>query len=265
MWPEPSPAPAPPTPRLRDSRVVRATLALALVVALVALVVTGALIAAEHFSSQLHTRTNLALAGISAVVVAAELIDQVVRLLRWGFRRPPTPTLAARTPLTWVAPPPPPEPPPLAPVVPLRRRDRREQEQVRRRVQAALILGPQAVPSPAPTPTPRPSRRDREPRPHRRHVEPRQPRREPRPARQPKGLVVGWSHAEMGDRVAMWVRGTAAGTQIVEGPDLDTVEAEVDARLREAVVRGEHAEITTGRDLRALARAWAEQQKGEGR
>jgi len=75
--------------------------------------------------------------------------------------------------------------------------------------------------------------------------------------------MVGWSHAEHGDRVAMWLRGTA-GTQVVEGEDLDAVEAEVDARLREAVVRGQHAEIVTGRDLRALARAWAEQ-KGEGR
>jgi len=265
MWPEPSPVPAPPTPRLRDSRVVRASFAIALAVALVALVATGALIAAEHFAAQLHHRTNLALAGISAVVVLAELVDQVTRLLGWGFRRRPTPTLVARTPLTWDTPPPPPMPaPPLAPVVPLRRptrrADRREDEV--RRVQAALILGPAAAP-PAPSPAPRPNRRDREPRPHRRHEVPRRPRREPRPARQPKGLVVSWAHAEQDGRVAMWLRGTA-GTQCVEGEDLDTVEAEVDVRLREAVVRGEHAEITTGRDLRALARAWAEQ-KGAGR
>jgi len=257
MWPEPSPVPAPPTPRLRDSRVVRASFAIALAVALVALVATGALIAAEHFAAQLHHRTNLALAGISAVVVLAEVVDQVTRLLGWGFRRPPAPTLAARTPLTWAAPPPPPSPAPLAPVVPLRRRDKKEQEQERRRVQAALILGPTAAP-PAPPPAPRPNRRDREPRPHRRHEVPRRPRRDPRPARQPKGLVVGWAHAEQDGRVAMWVRGPAAGTQCVEGDDLDVVEAEVDARLREAVVRDQHAEIVTGRDLRALARAWAE-------
>jgi len=263
MWPEPSPPPSPPTPRLRDSRVVRASLAVALAVALIALVATGSLIAAEHFAAQLHHRTNLALAGISAVVLLAEVVDQVTRLLGWGFRRPPAPTLAARTPLTWAAPPPPPPPTPLAPVVPLRRPTRRSDrtpDEVRR-VQAALILGPAAPPAPAPAP--RPNRRDREPRPHRRHVVPRRPRREPRPARQPKGLMVGWSHAEHGDRVAMWLRGTA-GTQCVEGEDLDVVEAEVDARLREAVVRGQHAEIVTGRDLRALARAWAEQ-KGEGR
>jgi len=258
MWPEPSPAPAPPTPRLRDSRVVRATFAVALAVALIALVATGSLIAAEHFRADLHNRTDLALAGLAALGLLTEVADVVTRILRWGFRRPPAPALAARAPLTWAPSPPspPPEPPALAPVVPLRRRDRREQEQERRRVQAALILGPAAPP--APPPAPRPNRRDREPRPHRRPVVPRQPRREPRPSRQPKGLVVGWSHAEQDGRVAMWLRGTA-GTQCVEGEDLDVVEAEVDGRLREAVVRGEHAEIVTGRDLRALARAWAEQ------
>jgi len=262
MWPEPSPAPTPSSPRLRDSRVVRATFAVALAFTLIALVLTGALIAAEHFGAELHVRTDLALAGLAALGLLTEVADVVTRILRWGFRRPPAPTLVARTPLTWAPPSPPPEPPALAPVVPLRRRDKKEQEQERRRVQAALILGPTAAP-PAPPPAPRPSRRDREPRPHRRHVVPRQPRREPRPARQPKGLMVGWSHAEHGDQVAMWLRGPA-GTRCVEGDDLDAVEAEVDARLREAVVRGEHAEITTGRDLRALARAWAEQ-KGEGR
>jgi len=262
MWPEPSPPPTPTPPRLRDSRVVRATFALALATALISVVLVGSLIAAEHFRADLHNRTDLALAGLAALGLLTEVADVVTRILRWGFRRPPAPTLAARTPLTWAAPPPPPSPPALAPVVPLRRRDRKEQEQERRRVQAALILGPTAAP-PAPAPAPRPSRRDREPRPHRRHVVPRRPRREPRPARQPKGLVVGWSHAELGDRVAMWSRGTA-GTQIVEGPDLDVVEAEVDARLREAVVRDQHAEIVTGRDLRALARAWAETKGGEG-
>jgi len=76
--------------------------------------------------------------------------------------------------------------------------------------------------------------------------------------------MVGWAHAELDGQVVMWLRGPTAGTQVVEGTDLDTVEAEVDARLREAVVRGQHLEITTGRDLRALARAWAET-KGEGR
>jgi len=262
MWPEPSPVPAPPTPRLRDSRVVRASFALALAVALVALVLTGALIAAEHFSAQLRVGVNRAVAAISALVVLGEVLDVCRHLLRWGFQRPPASALPARTPLTWAAPPPPPAPAPLAPVVPLRpparRADRREDEV--RRVQAALILGPTIAP-PAPPPAPRPSRRDREPRPHRRHEVPRRPRREPRPSRQPKGLVVGWSHAEMGDRVAMWLRGTA-GTQCVEGDDLDTIEAEVDARMREAVVRGEHAEIVTGRDLRALARAWAETKGG---
>jgi len=267
MWPEPSPPPSPPTPRLSDSRVVRASLAIALAATLVALVVTGALIAAEHFSSQLHNRTNLALAGICAVVLLAELIDQVTRLLGWGFRRPPAAVLTAHTPLTWAPPPPPPpEPPALAPVVPLRREKTRRSDRTPdevRRVQAALILGPTAAP-PAPPPAPRPSRRDREPHQHRRHVVPRRPRREPRPARQPKGLMVGWSHAELNGRVAMWLRGPAAGTQIVEGDDLDAVEVEVDARLREAVVRDQHAEIVTGRDLRALARAWAER-KGEGR
>jgi len=264
MWPEPSPVPAPPTPRLRDSRLVRASLAIALAVALVALVATGALIAAEHFSAELHRRTNIALAGICAVVLLAEVVDQVTRLLGWGFRRRPTPTLVARTPLTWTAPQPtsPPTSAPLAPVVPLRRRDKKEQEQERRRVQAALILGPAAAP-PAPPPAPRPNRRDREPRPHRHHVVPRRPRREPRPSRQPKGLMVGWSHAERDGKVAMWLRGPA-GTRCVEGDDLDAVEVEVDARLREAVVRDQHAEIVTGRDLRALARAWAER-KGEGR
>jgi len=266
MWPEPSPAPTTPTPRLRDSRVVRASFAIALAATLVALVLTGALIAAEHFSAELHVRTNIALAGICAVVLLAELVDQVTRLLGWGFRRPPAPTLAARTPLTWAPPPPPPpEPQPLAPVVPLRREKTRRADRTPdevRRVQAALILGPTAAP-PAPAPAPRPSRRDREPRPHRRHEVPRRPRREPRPARQPKGLMVGWSHAGMGDQVAMWLRGTA-GTQVVEGTDLDTVEAEVDARLREAVVRGQHAEIVFGRDLRALARAWAERKGREG-
>jgi len=269
MWPEPSPPPSPPTPRLSDSRVVRASLAIALAATLVALVLTGALIAAEHFRADLHNRTNLALAGICAVVLLAELIDQVTRLLGWGFRRPPAAVLTAHTPLTWAPPPPPPpEPPALAPVVPLRREKTRRSDRTPdevRRVQAALILGPTAAP-PAPAPAPRPSRRDREPRQHRRPVVPRQPRRdrEPRPARQPKGLMVGWSHAEHDGRVAMWVRGTAAGTQIVEGPDLDAVEVEVDSRLREAVVRGQHLEIVFGRDLRGLARVWAEQ-KGEGR
>jgi len=262
MWPEPSPAPPSPTPRLRDSRVVRASLAIALAVALVALVVTGALIAAEHFRADLHNRTDLALAGLAALGLLTEVADVVTRIVRWGFRRPPAAVLAPRTPLTWAPPPPPPEPPALAPVVPLRRRDRKEEEQDRRRVQAALILGPTIAPAPAPTPTPRPSRRDREPRQHRRPVVPRQPRREPRPARQPKGLVVSWAHAEMSDRVAMWLRGPAAGTQIVEGTDLDVVEAEVDVRMREAVVRGQHAEIVFGRDLRALARAWAEMKGG---
>jgi len=261
MWPEPSPPPSPPTPRLRDSRVVRASLAIALAATLVALVLTGALIAAEHFRADLHNRTNLALAGICAVVLLAELIDQVTRLLGWGFRRPPAAVLTAHTPLTWAPPPPPPpEPPALAPVVPLRREKTRRSDRTPdevRRVQAALILGPTAAP-PAPPPAPRPSRRDREPRPHRRHVVPRpERRREPRPSRQPKGLVVGWTHAEQDGRVAMWLRGTA-GTRCVEGDDLDAVEAEVDGRLREAVVRGQHLEIVTGRDLRALARAWAE-------
>jgi len=263
MWPEPSPAPPLPSPRLRDSRVVRASLALALVAALISVVLVGALVAAEHFAVQLRVGTNRAVAAISALVVLGEVLDVCRHLLRWGFQRPPASTLPARTPLVWTAPPPPPGPAPLAPVVPLRRptrrADRREDEV--RRVQAALILGPAAPP--APPPAPRPSRRDREPRPHRRHDVPRRPRREPRPARQPKGLMVGWSHAERDGKVAMWLRGTA-GTQCVEGEDLDVVEAEVDARLREAVVRGQHAEIVTGRDLRALARAWAEQ-KGEGR
>jgi len=267
MWPEPSPAPAPPSPRLRDSRVVRATFAVALAFALIALVLTGALIAAEHFRADLRSHTDLALAGLAALGLLAEVSDVVVRLLRWGFRRPPAAVLTAHTPLTWAPPPPPPpEPPPLAPVVPLRREKTRRSDRTPdevRRVQAALILGPTAAP-PAPPPAPRPSRRDREPHQHRRHVVPRRPRREPRPARQPKGLMVGWSHAELNGRVAMWLRGPAAGTQIVEGDDLDAVEVEVDARLREAVVRDQHAEIVTGRDLRALARAWAER-KGEGR
>jgi len=268
MWPEPSPTPTPPTPRLRDSRVVRASLGIALAAALVSVVLVGALVAAEHFSAQLQVGTNRAVAAISALVVLGEVLDVCRHLLRWGFQRPPASTLPARTPLTWTPPPPPqtPDPTPLAPVVPLRRPTRRSDrtpDEVRR-VQAALILGPQAVPSPAPAPTPRPSRRDREPRQHRHHEVPRRPRREPRPARQPKGLMVGWSHAEHGDRVAMWLRGPAAGTEVVEGDDLDTVEVEVDGRLREAVVRGQHLEIVTGRELRALARAWAEQ-KGEGR
>jgi len=265
MWPEPSPAPSPPSPRLWDSRVVRASLALALVAALISVVLAGAVVAASHFAVQLRVGVNRAVAAISALVVLGEVLDVCRHLLRWGFQRPPASALPARTPLTWTAPPPPPAPAPLAPVVPLRRRDRRADrtpDEVRR-VQAALILGPQAVPSPVPAPAPRPNRRDREPRQHRRHEVPRRPRREDRPPRQPKGLVVGWSHAEQDGRVAMWVRGTA-GTQVVEGEDLDMVEAEVDARLREAVVRDQHAEIVFGRDLRALARAWAEQ-KGGGR
>jgi len=261
VWPEPVPPVRPSAPRVRDSRVVRAAFATALAVGIIAVVLTASLAAAEHFRAELHRHTDLALAGLAALGLLAEVSDVVVRLLGWGFRRPPAAVLAPRTPLTW-APPPPPAQAPLAPVVPLRRRDRKEQEQERRQVQAALILGPAAPP--APPPAPRPSRRDREPRPHRRHDVPRRPRREPRPARQPKGLVVGWSHAERDGKVAMCLRGRA-GTRCVEGEDLDTVEAEVDARLREAVVRGQHLEIVTGRDLRALAQAWAEQQKGEGR
>jgi len=58
MWPEPAPATPPPSPRLRDSRVVRASLAVALAGALVALVVTGALVAAEHFTALVATRTS---------------------------------------------------------------------------------------------------------------------------------------------------------------------------------------------------------------
>lgn len=259
MWPEPSPAPPLPSPRLRDSRVVRASLALALVAALISVVLVGAVVAASHFAVQLRVGVNRAVAAISALVVLGEVLDVCRHLLRWGFQRPPASTLPARTPLVWAAPPPPPPPAPLAPVVPLRRPTRRADrtpDEVRR-VQAALILGPAAPPAPAPAP--RPNRRDREPRPHRRHEVPRRPRREPRPARQPKGLVVGWSHAEQDGRVAMWLRGPAAGTEVVEGEDLDAVEVEVDARMREAVVRGQHLEIVTGRDLRALARVWAEQ------
>jgi len=259
VWPEPAPAP-PPQQRVRDSRMVRAAFAVAASVALVAVVLAGSLVAVEHFRADLRSHTDLALAGLAALGLLTEVADVVTRIVRWGFRRPPSTTLAARTPLNWAPPPPPPppEPPALAPVVPLRRRDRREQEQERRQVQAALILGPQAVPSPVPTPTPRPKRRDREPR---AHLVPRPTRqREPRQARQPKGLFVRWAHAERDGKVAVWLRGPA-GTRVVEGADLDAVENEVTSLLRAASLRGETVEVLSGDDLRAVAREWAEKGK----
>jgi len=257
VWPEPAPPVRPPAPRVRDSRLVRASFALALAVGIVAVVLTASLVAAEHFRADLRTHTNLALAGLAALGLLTEVADVVTRIVRWGFRRPPSTTLAARTPLNW-APPPPPEPVALAPVVPLRRRDRKEQEQERRQVQAALILGPQAVPSPAPTPTPRPSRRDREPR---QHLVPRPERqREPRPSRQPKGLFVRWAHAERDGKVAVWLRGPA-GREVVEGTDLDAVEEKVAEMIRAASLRGETVEVLSGDDLRALAREWAERKE----
>jgi len=260
VWPEPAPLVRPPAPRVRDSRLVRAAFATALAVGIVAVVLTASLAAAEHFRADLHHHTDLALAGLAALGLVAEVADVVTRILRWGFRRPPAAVLAAHTPLTWAPPPPPPpEPPALAPVVPLRRRSREEDTERRRQVQAALILGPQAVPPPAPTPTPRPKRRDREPR---THLVPRpERRREPRQARQPKGLFVRWAHAEQDGKVAVWLRGPAAGTQIVTGTDLDAVEDQVTNLLRAASLRGEAVEVLSGDDLRALAREWAEKGK----
>jgi hypothetical protein len=259
VWPEPVPPVRPSAPRVRDSRLVRASFGLALAVALVAVVLAGSLVAAEHFRADLRSHTDLALAGLAALGLLAEVADVVTRIVRWGFRRPPAAVLAPRTPLTWAPqPPPPPEPPALAPVVPLRRRDRREQEQERRQVQAALILGPGApLPSPAPAPTPRPKRRDREPR---THLVPRpERRREPRQARQPKGLFVRWAHAERDGKVAVWLRGPT-GTQVVEGTDQDDVEAEARWRRRESAVRGADVGFVTGGELKSLAREWAERE-----
>jgi hypothetical protein len=232
---------------------VRAAFAMAVVVALVAVVLTASLVAAEHFRADLHHHTDLDLAGLAALGLLTEVADVVTRIVRWGFRRSPSTTLAAHTPLTWA--PPPPESPALAPVVPLRRRDRKEQEQERRQVQAALILGPQAVPPPAPTLTPSPERQDREPRTHLVSQPTRQ--REPRSSRQPKGLFVRWAHAERDGKVAVWVCGPA-GTRVVEGADLDAVENEVTNLLRVASLQGETVEVLSGDDLRAVAREWAE-------
>lgn len=259
MWPEPVPPVRPSAPRVRDSRLVRASFGLALAVALVAVVLAGSLVAVEHFRADLRSHTDLALAGLAALGLLAEVSDVVVRLLRWGFRRPPAAVLTAHTPLTWAPPPPPPEPPALAPVVPLRRRSREEDTERRRQVQAALILGPGApLPSPAPAPTPRPRRRDREPR---RHLVPRpERRREPRPARQPRGVFLRWGHVERDGQVAVWVRGPA-GTQSVTGTDLDAVEDQVTNLLRAASLRGEVAEVLAGDDLRVMAREWAEKGK----
>jgi len=260
VWPEPAPPVRPSAPRVRDSRLVRAAFATALAVGIVAVVLTASLVAAEHFRADLRSHTDLALAGLAALGLLAEVSDVVVRLLRWGFRRPPAAVLTAHTPLTWAPPPPPPpEPPALAPVVPLRRRSREEDTERRRQVQAALILGPGApLPSPAPAPTPRPRRRDREPR---RHLVPRpERRREPRPARQPRGLFVRWVHAEHGGQVAVWVHGPA-GREVVEGTDLDAVEEKVAEMIRAASLRGEAVEVLSGDDLRAMAREWAEKGK----